>query len=187
MSISLIVIIAIAVVLILWGIAVQNRLVKADELCNNALKQIQVQQTSRYDALKTIVSLARESAQVEGENFEKIINARRITSSPAPTAKEINENEAALSSMAARLIAVAEQYPQLQGTVQYQEAIKSYKDYEENVRLSRMTCNDTITRYNRDVRAFPGSVVAALLHFPLRDYLADAPEKADIPEEVFKR
>jgi LemA protein len=187
MSITLIVVLALAAVLVLWVISVQNRLVKIDELCNNSLKQIQVQQMSRYDALKTIVSLARESAQVEGENFEKIINARKITTSPAPTAKEINENEAALSQMATRLIAVAEQYPQLQGTTQYQEAIKSYKEYEENVRLSRMTCNDTITKYNREVRSFPASIIAGLLHFPVRDYLADAPGKAEIPEEVFKR
>ena len=142
---------------------------------------------SRYDALRTIVAIARESAQVEGENFEKIINARKITSSPSPTAKEINANEAALTSMAARLIAVAEQYPQLQGTAQYQEAIRNYKEYEENVRLSRMTCNDSITKYNREVRSFPASVIAGILGFPVRDYLADAPEKADIPDDVFKR
>ena len=70
--ITWIVIIALVVVIVLWVISVQNRLVKVDELCNNSLKQIQVQQMSRYDALKTIVSLARESAQVEGETFEKI-------------------------------------------------------------------------------------------------------------------
>ena len=117
--ITWIVIIALVVVIVLWVISVQNRLVKVDELCNNSLKQIQVQQMSRYDALKTIVSLARESAQVEGENFEKIIAMRRITSSANPTAKDINDNEAALAAMSAKLIAVAEQYPQLQGTEQY--------------------------------------------------------------------
>ena len=50
-----------------------------------------------------------------------------------------------------------------------------------------MTCNDTITKYNREVRSFPASIIAGLLHFPVRDYLADAPDKAEIPEEVFKR
>ena len=52
--ITWIVIIALVVVIVLWVISVQNRLVKVDELCNNSLKQIQVQQMSRYDALKTI-------------------------------------------------------------------------------------------------------------------------------------
>ena len=52
MSTTLIIVLVIAAALVLWGIKVQNQLVQADELCNNALKQINVQQVSRYDALK---------------------------------------------------------------------------------------------------------------------------------------
>ena len=40
---------------------------------------------------------------------------------------------------------------------------------------------------NRDVRAFPGSVVASMLGFPKRDYLADRPEKAEVPQDIFKK
>ena len=46
------IIIAVVAVLVLWVISVQNKLVKSDEFCNNALKQINVQQISRYDALQ---------------------------------------------------------------------------------------------------------------------------------------
>ena len=60
MSTTLIIVLVIAAALVLWGIKVQNQLVQADELCNNALKQINVQQVSRYDALKAIVKLTRE-------------------------------------------------------------------------------------------------------------------------------
>ena len=60
MSTTLIVILAIAALLVLWGIGVQNKLVQSDELCNNALKQINVQQISRYDALQALVKLTRE-------------------------------------------------------------------------------------------------------------------------------
>ena len=187
MSVTIIVILAILAVLILWVINVQNKLVKQDEYCNNALKQISVQQTSRYDALTTAVNIAREENKVEGENFEKIIAQRRITTSANPTVEELNANEAALSQMAARLIAVAEQYPTLNGTKAYQDAMHKYYEFEENVRMSRMTYNDTVTKYNRDVRSFPGSMVAGMLHFPVREYLADRPEKADIPEDLFKK
>lgn len=72
---TLIIVIVILAVLVLWGISVQNRLVKNDEFCNNALKQISVQQTSRYDALETAVKIAREENKIEGENYEKIIHA----------------------------------------------------------------------------------------------------------------
>lgn len=182
-----IIIIAVIAILVFWVISVQNRLVKEDEICKNSLKQISVQQTSRYDALETAVKIAREENAIEGENYEKIIGMRRPAASANPTVAEINATESALGGFAARLMAVAEQYPQLKGTEAYQKAMDKYFEYEENVRMSRMTFNDTVTRYNRDVRAFPGSIVASILGFPVREYLADRPEKADLPEDLFKR
>jgi LemA protein len=62
-----------------------------------------------------------------------------------------------------------------------------YSEYEETVRVSRMTFNDTVTKYNREVRSFPGSVIASMLGFPVREYLADRPEKSDLPEDLFKK
>jgi LemA protein len=182
MSTTLIVILAIAAVLVLWGIGVQNKLVQADELCNNALKQINVQQVSRYDALKALVKMTREYASYESETLEKVIAQRKITSAANPTVSEINENEAALQAMSARLIAIAEQYPDLKASQNYQQTMADIKSYEENVRLSRMTFNDTVTKFNNQVRMFPGSVVAGILGFAKRDYLADEPAKKDYPD-----
>lgn len=178
----LIIILAIAAVLILWGISVQNKLVQADELCNNALKQINVQQVSRYDALKALIKLTREYASYESETLEKVIAQRRITSSANPTAAEINANEQALQEVSAKLIAVAEQYPDLKASQNYQQTMQDIKQYEENVRLARMTYNDTVTKFNNQVRMFPGSVVAGILGFAKRDYLAEDVSKKDYPE-----
>ena len=155
-----IIIIAVVAILVFWVIFVQNRLVKEDEFCKNALKQISVQQSSRYDALETGVRIAREENLVEGENYEKIIGMRRPSGSANPTVEEINAQETALGAFAARLMAVAEQYPQLKGAEAYQNAMNKYSEYEETVRYSRMSFNDTVTKYNRDVRAFPGSLIA---------------------------
>ena len=182
MSITLIVILLIAAALVLWGIGVQNKLVQADELCNNALKQINVQQVSRYDAIKALVKLTREYATYESETLEKVIAQRKITSAANPTVDDINANEAALQAMSARLIAIAEQYPDLKANQNYQQVMGDIKQYEENVRLSRMTFNDTVTKYNNQVRMFPGSVVASILGFPKREYLADEPAKKDYPD-----
>jgi LemA protein len=179
---TLIIIIAVVALLVLWVISVQNKLVKMDEICNNALKQINVQQMSRYDALKAIVKLTREYASYEGEQIEKMMEARRVTASPNPTAAEINANEQALGQIAARLMAVVEQYPELKANASYQQSLADIKSYEENVRLSRMTFNDTITRFNQTVRAFPASLIAGMLGFAKRDYLADDPSKAEYPD-----
>ena len=181
MSTSLIVIIAIIAVVALWAISVNNKLVKSDEFCNNALKQINVQQISRYDALQALIKLTREYASYEADTLQKIVDARKITSSPAPTAAEINANEEALKEISAKIIAVAEAYPDLKANQNYQQTMQSIEKYEENVRLSRMTFNDTVTRFNQEVRVFPTSLIAGMLGFAKRDYLADDVSKKDYP------
>ena len=181
-TMTLAIILAILAVLVVWIIGVQNRLVKSDELCNNALKQINVQQISRFDALKALIKLTREYASYEADTLEKIVKERKIVSSPNPTAADINANEEALAAIGAKLIAVAEAYPDLKASANYQQTMKDIKDYEENVRLSRMTFNDTVTRFNQQVRVFPTSLVAGILGFAKRDYLADDVSKKDYPE-----
>lgn len=181
MSTTLIVILAIAALLVLWGIGVQNKLVQSDELCNNALKQINVQQVSRYDAIQALVKLTREYASYEAETLEKVIAQRKITASANPTVEEINANEEALKAMSAKLIAIAEQYPDLKANQNYQQTMQSIEKYEENVRLARMTFNDTVTKFNNQVRMFPGSIVAKILGFAKREYLAEDTSKKDYP------
>ena len=176
-----IIVIIIVALLVLWGISVQNKLVQSDELCKNALKQINVQQVSRYDAIAALVKLTREYASYEADTLQKVIEQRKITTSANPTVADINANEAALREMSAKLIAIAEQYPELKANENYAKTMDSIKEYEENVRLARMTFNDTVTKYNNQVRMFPGSVVAGILGFPAREYLAEDTSKKDYP------
>ena len=181
MSVPVIIILVIVAALVLWGISMQNKLVQSDELCNNALKQINVQQVSRYDAIKALVKLTREYASYESETLEKVIAQRKISASANPTVEEINANEKTLQEVSAKLIAIAEQYPDLKANQNYQQAMQDIKQYEENVRLARMTFNDTVTKFNHQVRMFPGSAVAGILGFAKRDYLAEDESKKDYP------
>ncbi len=181
-TIVIIAVIVLVVFLVMWVISVQNKLVKADEISKNALKQINVQQMSRYDAIKALVKLTREYAGHENDTLIKVVEARKITSSPNPTVDDINRNEQALSALTTQVTAVAEQYPQLKANETYLKTMEDIKSYEENVRLSRMTFNDTVTRFNNQVRMFPGSLVASMLGFAPKEYLADDVKKADFPD-----
>ena len=176
---TLTIVIVVVALLVLWVISVQNSLVKSDELCNNALKQIAVQQTSRFDALTALIKLTREYSSYEADTLQKIVDARKM--STTPTVADINANDDLLRQIGTRLIAVAEAYPDLKASANYQEAMKSIKEYEENVRLSRMTFNDTVTRFNQQVRMFPTSLVAGILGFAKRDYLEEDKSKKDYP------
>ena len=79
-------------------------------------------------------------------------------------------------------MAVAEQYPDLKANTMYIETMQGVKQYEENVRLARMTYNDTVTKFNRVVRQFPTSLVAGMLGFPVKDYLQTEEAKKDMPD-----
>ena len=120
----LIIIIAILAILVIWGISVQNTLVKADETCNNALKQINVQQMSRFDAIQALVKLTREYSQYESETLQKVIEARGgMISKPNPTVDDIAHNESILTEISSKLIAVAEAYPELKAN---ENTLKQY-------------------------------------------------------------
>ena len=100
---TLIIVIAVVALLVVWVIGVQNKLVKSDEFCNNALKQINVQQISRYDALQALVKLTREYASYEADTLEKVISQRKMVSSPNPSAADIDANEKVLGEISAKL------------------------------------------------------------------------------------
>lgn len=174
-----IIVIALLALLVLWVVSIQNSLVKSDEICNNALKQIAVQQTSRFDALQALIKLTREYSSYEADTLQKIVDARKMSANPSVA--DVAANEDLLSQIGAKLIAVAEAYPDLKASQNYQETMKSIKEYEENVRLSRMTFNDTVTKYNQQVRMFPASLVAGILGFAKKEYLEEDKSKKDYP------
>lgn len=176
-----ILIVVIVACLVVWVISVQNKLVKSDELCKNALKQIGVQQTSRYDALLALVKLTREYASYESETLQKVIAERKIVSSPNPTVADINANEAALKEIGARLIAVAERYPDLKANENYTKAMDAVDKYTNMVRTSKMVYNDTATNYNKLIRQIPDSFVASIFGFKVREYLKIEDQKTGMP------
>lgn len=180
---TLIIIIAVVVLLVLWVISVQNKLVKLDEFANNALKQINVQQMSRYDSLRTMVNTAREYAKdVESKTIIDAIEARRPVQSANPTAEQINENEALLGQAIRNFNVVVEKYPELKSLDLYKNAQEEYAKNEDQVRMARMTFNDCVTKFNMQTRMFPGSVIARMLGFAPKEYLAEDKSKADIPD-----
>lgn len=186
-SMTLAIIIAVVVLLVLWVISVQNKLVKLDEFANNALKQINVQQMTRYDALMTMVKTAREYAKdVESKTIIDAIEARRPIQSANPTTEQINENEAMLGQAIRNFNVVLERYPELKSISLYDNAQQEYRKNEDQVRMARMTFNDSVTKFNMQTRMFPGSVVASMLGFAPKQYLEEDKSKTEVPlDELF--
>jgi LemA protein len=189
----LLVIIALVVIVGGYFISTQRSLVNLDELCKNALSQIEVQLNSRFDAVIALAKTAAQYAKHESETIIQTIQARggNLGNGNLPvTPESINQQTDLLGQMMGRLNVVFERYPELKASDLYREAQEGMKQYEENVRMSRMVYNDTATKMNRMVRQWPSSIVASMLHFDQKDYLkVDSEEKKQYPnlDEAFKK
>ncbi|NLT58654.1 MAG: LemA family protein [Clostridiales bacterium] len=168
------------VVVVLWAISLQRTLVGMDELCGNALSTIGVQQNSRWDALTGLAQLVRNYSAHEADTLQKVIAMRRpITAASTPA--DVQGQENALMQTLTHLMAVGEAYPDLKANTLYLNTMDSLNKYEDNVRKSRMVYNDTVTKLNRTVRMFPGSLIAGMLGFRVRDYLETESPKTQMP------
>ena len=173
--------IIVAVAVFLWFVSTQRELVNLDEKCNNALSQIKVQLNSRWDALLALAKSASAYAKHESETLIKTIQSRQATE--VRTAGDVNQQQTAFNEVLGRLMAVREAYPELKASDLFEKTMDGVKEYEENVRMSRMIYNDTATRMNRYVRQWPSSFVANMLHFDVKEYLnVDDQKKESMPD-----
>ena len=173
--------IIVAVAVFLWFVSTQRELVNLDEKCNNALSQIKVQLNSRWDALLALAKSASAYAKHESETLIKTIQSRQTTE--VRTAGDVNQQQTAFNEVLGRLMAVREAYPELKASDLFEKTMDGVKEYEENVRMSRMIYNDTATRMNRYVRQWPSSFVANMLHFDVKEYLnVDDQKKESMPD-----
>ena len=178
---TIIIIVAVIAIVALWFMGIQRKLVSSDELCQNSMSQIGVQQQSRWDAVSALVKLTKSYNEHEYNTLVDVIRQRKdITRTSA--AADANAQEDVLVAAAARIRFVAEQYPELKADATYAKTMDSLNNYENQVRMSRMVFNDSVTKYNRIVRQFPDSIVAGILKFPLREYLKEVESKREMPE-----
>ncbi len=187
MSLLCVGIVLLLVVVAAYFVMTQRKLVSLDELCKNALSQIEVQLNSRFDA---VIALAKTAAKYAAHESETIIKAVEARGGKASTPEAINQQSDMLGQMMGRLNVVFERYPELKASELYVNAQNGQKEYEENVRMSRMVYNDTATKMNRMVRQWPSSIVASMLHFAEKEYLkVDDEKKLNYPnlDEAFAK
>ena len=176
-----IILIALIVIIGLWFISTQRELVKLQELCKNALSQIEVQLNSRWDALLNLAGAAREIAGKESETIIKAIEARRPAGG-IKSAADVNASQSGFADVMNRLMVVTEAYPDFKSHPLYQSLMNDINGYEDKVRMSRMVYNDSATKLNRYVRQIPSNIVASLLHFDVMEYIKiDDEKKRDAP------
>lgn len=169
----LIAIIAIAVVIALWVISTQRKLVVLDENISNAMCQIGVQLSSRFDALTALLELTKCYAGHESEILIEVIHSRRSTITAKSTPDDVLRQEGIISESLDGLAMITQQYPELKESQTYIKTIDAVQAFENMVRTSRLIYNDGVAKLNREIRMLPVSVIAGVLGFRQREYLVE--------------
>lgn len=177
MIIALIVIIAIVAVIALWVISTQRKLVVLDENISNAMSQIGVQLSSRFDALTALLDLTKGYAKHESETLIETIKSRRSMITAKSTPNDVVRQEGVISETLDKISMVAEQYPELKSNQNYIKTMDAVETFENMVRTSRLIYNDSVTKLNREIRMFPVSLIAERLGFFQREYLEEQMSK----------
>lgn len=169
----LLITIAIIIMIALWLMSTQRNLVFLDENINNAMTQIGVQLSSRFDALTALLDLTKSYSAHECEILIETIKSRRcaITANSAPD--DVIRQERIISEALGRISIISEQYPELKVNQNYIKTIDAVQTFENMVRTSRLIYNDSVNKLNSNIRMFPVSIIAGVLGFSKRDYWDD--------------
>lgn len=181
MQIPLIILGLVLVALVLWFMSTQRKLVVMDENINNAMSQIGVQLSSRFDALTALLDLTKGYAEHESVTLIETIKSRRSVITAKSSPDEVVRQEGIITEALGRIAMVSEQYPELKANENYAKTMDSVDKYENLVRTSRLIYNDSVTKLNRNIRMFPVSMIAGMLGFTQREYLKEQETKADMP------
>ena len=162
-----------------WVRGTYNGLVTGDETVKQAWSQVQNQYQRRADLIPNLVETVRGYATHESQVFTDVADARssvgRLTVTPDvlnnPQAfQKFQEAQGALSGALSRLLAVAENYPQLKANENFLQLQSQLEGTENRISVERKRFNEMIQDYNVRVRTFPASIIAGMFGFGQKQY-----------------
>jgi len=191
-----IVAIVLAVVLVLLltrGCGGYNRLVTLNEQVNREWANVENVYQRRADLIPNLVNTVKGYAAHEQETLTRVVEARadatKITIDPSNmTEEDLRRFQAAqgqINSALSRLIAVAENYPDLKANQNFLELQAQLEGTENRIAVERRNFNQTVTTYNSEIKKFPVVIFAGMLGFKYRPYFESAPGTEQAPTVQF--
>ena len=160
----------IIVVLVLYVISVQHRLVGINENISHAMNQIHVQLSSRLDALRVLLALTEKYCPREYQPLSETAKSLHSITSGS-SLKTIQEQAQTINKLLRCITILAEKYPELKTDENYLRCITAMDNYENMFQTSRLIYNDHVNRLNRELQMLPSSVVAGVFGIHKKEYL----------------
>jgi LemA protein len=163
------IILGVAVVVVVWIIALYNRFVRLINRAKEAWADIDVQLKRRYDLIPNLVETVKGYATHEREAFENVTKARAAAMG-AQSPDEKGKAENMLSGALKSLFAVAEAYPDLKANQNFLELQRELSDTENKVQAARRFYNGNVRDLNIGIESFPGNVIAGIFRFKKMEF-----------------
>jgi len=160
----------VAVLVLGWGLAAYNRLVRQRNQVDAAWAQIDVQLKRRYDLIPNLVETVKGYAAHERGTLDAVVQARNTAITVAqqgPAARAQAEN--ALTQTLGRLFALAEAYPNLKANENFLGLQNELANTEDKIAYARQFYNSAVQTYNTSTQSIPTNIVAGFGGFRARD------------------
>jgi LemA protein len=180
------IIFAIVFFIILFGVMIYNRLVRLRALVKEAFSGITVQLRRRADLIPNLVETVKGYAAHEKSTFEAITEARGAMTGAKGVA-ETAAADAQMTGLIGRLFAVAEAYPELRASENFQQLQGEISSIEGELQGARRYYNATARDLNTRIQSFPDMFFARPLGFTEEEYYKDEdPAIQSAPKIDFK-
>lgn len=174
----------IILLLVIWYVGIYNSLIRMNEEVNNKWAQVETQYQRRVDLIPNLVNTVKGAANFEQSTLTEITKLRsQWQTAPDVNAKVNTANQ--IESALSRLLLVAENYPQLTATKNFQGLQDELANTENKVAVERGRYNDAVRNFNARIKTFPSNIVARNLGYADRNYFNAKPGAENAPEVKF--
>src|SRR3954465_11423633 len=170
----MVIVIVIVALLRMGGVVyvlVRNSLVSLNQRVSESWSGIDVQLKRRHDLVPNLVETVKGYASHESATFEKVTQARAAAMQASGPA-EAGQAEGQLTAALGGLRVVAEQYPQLRATENFQQLQRQLTELEDEIQASRRIYNSNVQQFNTRIQQFPASIVANQMDYTEKQYFA---------------
>jgi LemA protein len=161
-----------------------NRMVTMKETIESSWAQVQNQLKRRNDLIPNLFEVTKGYAGHERQIYEHIADARARLLAGGTRAEEIDA-ATQLSTALGRLLAIAEQYPNLKADAQFAKLSDELAGTENRIAVERMRYNDAVRAYNAYVKSFPVVIYAGTLGFAPEKYFEVPEGEQQVPKVDF--
>ena len=184
--IAVLVVVALVVIVLLWAIAQYNGFVRLRNLVQESWRQIDVELHRRHDLIPNLVESVKGYAAHERGVFDEVTRARAAAAGPAAGPAEQAVQENVLNQALGRLLAVAENYPVLRASENFQQLQAELANTEDRIAAGRRFYNANVRELNTKVETFPANVIANMFGFSRAEYFeVDDPQIRQAPSVSF--